>query len=259
MALPGFLYINLASGLTATGTTPVTNLGYSQLNSPQPRHRLRFAATSANFAFDLGSAQAIDVAALISTVNVSTVRLRISSDSSFATSEYDSGVQSDATSTFYNGNFIGCPGATYTKRYVRWDITGTNPMDIGLAPLGLLLRPAVGFDFGAQEGRKDLSERWENDDTGSEFGIVLPLKRVKTLTFSSLTEDEVLYSLQGMEVFAGAARDVLFVEDSEASWLKRARVSIWGSYRPFGQSELLASLGPMINLYQVSFKLTERL
>jgi len=159
----------------------------------------------------------------------------------------------------YNGNVVAAFAST-AARYWRIDIDGaTNPIDIGLAPLGLLFRPAIGFDYGAQEGRLDLSIRDMNQDTGAEFGLAGPKKRMKLLTFGALSETEVrgfTSSVDDMDRYVGASGDVLFVSDSDASWINRSRDSIWGSFREIGAS-LAARAHP--DYWTRSFRLVERL
>lgn len=263
MALPGFLYLNLADGLTATGDSSdtVSGLGWSQLNDPQPRHRARVDDVTAILIWDLASAQAVDVAALISTslISTSSVRLRAStSDPTCLTGVlYDSGVLPGPTESKFNGNVIVCLDET-TARYWRWDITSiVGPIDIGLAPIGLLWRPEIGFSFGAQEGRRDLSLRDENVDTGAEFAISLPRKRIKQLTFSQLSSDEIRDNILEIDRLIGMSGDLLFVEDSDETQLHLARDSIWGSYRP--GPEVLGQLSQINDVWARSFRLVERL
>lgn len=265
MALPGFLYRNLAAGLTPTGTstTPVAGLGYDKLNDPQPRHRARVAATSMILVFDLGSAQSVDCAALISTSLPAgcTARLRASTADATVVSSLllDTGVQSNVTDPEYNGNVIAT-FASVSARYWRWDLaSATNPIDIGLAPIGLMFRPAIAFDYGAQEGRHDFSTRDVNPDTGAEFPLSGPKKRCRLLTFGALSESEIrglTTSFSDMDRTIGGGGDTLFVEDSDAAWLTRARDSIWGGFRELGPA-FATRAHP--DYWTRSFRVTERL
>lgn len=260
----GFLYQNLAAGLTPTAdsSSTVAGLGWSRLSEAQPRHRARVDGTSAILLFDLASAQSVDVAALISTslLSTSTVRLRASTADPTCVSTLleDSGVLSTPTDTKYNGNVIVCLASPVSARYWRWDITSAAaPIDIGLAPLGLLWRPGIGFSFGAAEGKRDLSIRDENPDTGAEFGIALPRRRTKTLTFSSLTQSEVRANLETIDRLVGLSGDLLFVEDSGETQANLARDSIWGTYKQ--GPEIFSQIAQLNDVWARSFKLTERL
>ncbi|HEY1503411.1 MAG TPA: hypothetical protein VGF92_03875 [Stellaceae bacterium] len=263
MAKAAFLYTNLAAGLAAAAgsSAPVSGLGWDRLNESQPRHRARVDNTSATLIFDLGSAQAVDCAALISTslLLASTVRARASAvDPSCVSSLlHDSGVQAAVTDAKYNGNVIQCLSAAVTTRYWRWDVTGAAPIDIGLAPLGLLFRPGRNFSFGVQEGMIDFGTRDTNPDTGASFGVAGPIVRCRLLNFAAMSKSEARAQIEDLDRVIGAARDCLFVEDPDAAWLVRAQASIWGSYRSPGQAELATRAA--YNVFARPFRLVERI
>ena len=262
MAKGSFLYRDRTPAATITGSATVTGLDWSQLKDPQPRHRARVNASSANLILDLGSVMAVDVAALISTSldSAATARLRMSASDATVTSSllYDSGVQGACTDSAWTGAVIGCLTASVNVRYLRWDLTaGASPIDIGLAPCGLLWRPGRNFAYGAQEGRADPSQRDVNPDTGAEFGFALPQKRTRILTYSWLTKAEIRGDLDAMDRLAGVAGDVLFVENPDDSWANNAQNSIWGGMRPVGGAALASRTAT--DVFSRSFTLTERL
>jgi hypothetical protein len=262
MAKGSFLYQNLTPAAAISGSANAAGLGWDQLQDVQPRHRARVAATSAFFILDLGAGNSIDVAALISTSldGASTARLRMSLTDATALSAlvYDSTVQAACTDPAWNGAVIGCLSAPVTARYIRWDLAAAGaPIDIGLAPCGLLWRPGRNFGYGGQEGRSDPSTRDVNPDTGAEFGFALPQKRTKLVTYSGLTKVETRTSLDAMDRLVGVSGDALFVEDSDASWADRARDAIWGAFKPAGGDTLASRTAA--NVFSRSFKITERL
>lgn len=264
-ARPGFLYRNLAAGLAPTGTSSSTHADFpwSNLNDPQPRNRARVAAVSAILVFDLGSSKSVDCWAFVSTSlpAAATIRVRASDADATVVSSLllDTGVLSSVTDPEYNGNAVICFAST-AARYWRADFaSANNPIDIGLAPLGLLFRPAIGFDYGCQEGRIDLSIREVNEATGAEFAVSGPKKRTRLLTFGALGEADVrglTSSIADMDRFAGAAGDALFVEDSDDAAIDRSRDSVWGSFREVGAS-LATRDHP--DYWSRSFKIVERL
>jgi len=266
VALPGFLYRNLAAGLTptATSSTTATGLGWDRLNDPQPRKRARVAATSAILVFDLGSAQSVDTWFLGSTTlpAAATVRVRASTTdpTCVASLLLDTGVQSSVTDPEYVGNVVACFAST-SARYWRIDIaSATNPIDIGISSLGLLFRPVISFDYGAQEGRLDLSARDRNPDTGAAYGLTLPKPKVRLLTFANLSQAEVrnlTTSFDDMDRYVGASGDVLFVEDSDATWAERARDSVYGSYRETAGSVLASRM--QLDRWSRTFRMEQRL
>jgi hypothetical protein len=261
MAKAAILYTDLAAlgSVTGDSSSTVANFGWDKLSDPQPRHRARVAAASAVLVWDLGSAQSVDIAALVSTSlpAAATARLRASTADPTVTGSllYDSGVQSNVTSPDHNGNVVASFAAV-NARYWRWDITGNDPIEIGLAPLGLAFHPGRNFQYGAQEGLIDLSVRDLNLDTGAEFGLSGPKKRTKLLTFSGLTKAEIRDTFGVIDRLVGMSGDVLFVEDPDAPFIDRARDSILGSYRQAGP-DLATRQGAAV--WSRSMRLTERL
>lgn len=264
MANITFLYNDLsrAAATTFSGSSQVAGMTYAvQLIDPQPKHRSRVAATTSNLIIDIGAGASVDVGALLSTsiLNTDTVRFRISlSDPTVVGSLlYDSGSLSGLTQAYYNGNIIMPLSAPVTGRYFRWDITqASSPIDIGLAPLGLLFRPTRNFSWSAQEGRIDLSPREINPDTGAEFGVALPQKRSRVFSLDGLTQSEARVAVDEMDRLQGAAGDILAIEDIDASAVTRAQNAIWGSFRTAPDNFATRRFA---NIYAREFKLVERL
>lgn len=263
MAKCAFLYFNLLSGLTATGSSTAAGLGVDRLNDAQPSVRCRFNASAGNinFRWDAGSNLFFDSAGLISTDILSgdTIRFRASKTDAAVTSALECDVSlTGLGAAGTNGNVIFSL-STVLARYMRFDITlasGTT-RDIGLAPVGLLFRPAYNFQFGGQEGRVDLSKNTQNADTGARFGVQGPSFRTRIITLPALTKTETRSSLAGIDRFVGAAGDLLFIEDPDASAADLARDSIWGSFREIGGNDMATRTAP--KTFARSFKLTERI
>jgi hypothetical protein len=240
--MAALLYNDLSqTAAVVNSSATIYGLGWDRLTDVQPRHRARVNATSAILILDLGARTLIDVAALISTVldTTATVRLRMSTNDAHGLTNllFDSGVLSDVTAASWNGNVVFClsnldgSSASVNVRYVRWDVTvPVAPIDIGLAPVGLLWRPTYNFSYGAQEGRDDLSVRDVNPDTGSEFAVQRPQKRTRVISFDGLTKTEVRGSLDALDRAVGASRDLLYVEDPTAANLDLAQNAIWGGF-----------------------------
>jgi len=164
-------------------------------------------------------------------------------------------VQSNVTSPDLNGDVVACFAST-TARYWRIDIaSATDPIEIGISMLGLLFRPGRNYQYGAQEGLIDFSTRKINEDTAASFGVKGPKLKTKLLTFTGLTHGEVRDTLAKIDRDVGASGDVLFVDDSDASWLNRARDAIYGSYRQAGPD---IATRVAAQQFARSFRLTER-
>lgn len=256
-----FCYVNYAKTATITGssTTPVAGLEWARVQDAQPSVRARVAATSAALVFDLGAAQSIEVAALISTSIPAAGTCRVrghTADSWAGATDYDSGVLSTVTDPAYNGNIVHVLSSAVSKRYWRFDIaSASNPIDVGMAILGPLFQPSRNFSFGFQRGRKDLGERRRNEDTGSHFTIDGPKPRVRQFTYQGLTDTEARSYLDAMERVAGAANDVLFIENPNASAIVRSAESIYGPFREPGAAVAQRNA---YNVYARSFVMEER-
>lgn len=246
MALPGFLYRNLAAGLTpASGSsTAASGFPWSNLDNPQPRKRARSTGNSTTLIWDLGSAMSVDFAYLGSTSAEAgascSARLRASTadPTVVASLLYDSGINASVTDPEYHGNIGHGLTTPMSARYWRWDISTLSVLEVGVAMLGLLLRPENGVEYGFQEGRIDHSIRDLNEDTGGEFAVFGPKQRALQFVLGA-TESEVrglTTSFSDMDRLIGASGDVLFVEDSADTWIDIARDSLYGSFREVGAS-----------------------
>ena len=240
---------------------PVTGMDTAKLLDPQPRHRMRIAATSVAILYDMGAPLGIDCFALISTnlLDTATLQFRASTTDPSATGAllYDSGALAGVTHPVFNGNVICTLPAPVTARYWRVDITGAvNPIDIGLIKIGTLFRPSRNYAYGAREGRVDLSTREKNPHTGGDFCTVGPTLRTRLITIAGLTLAELRETFDFFDYAVGAGGDVLWVDNPDADFMTRARMSVWGSFREIG-----ADLGARIAAqnWARSFRVTERL
>lgn len=260
MGKAAWLLSNYAAATTPTGSATAAGLGWDKLVDPQPRHRARVDATSAFFIQDLGSAKNIDVAAIISSSIdfADTVRVRGSVTDPTATGSLtlDTGILTNVTTSLWRGNVV-LPFATASVRYLRWDLTGANPIYVGLAPCGLLYRPGRNFQYGAQEGVIDLGKRDRNEDTGGEFTVAGPRIRQKLIAYNGLTKSETRDGFNVQDILRGVTVDVLFVEDPDATAYDRARDAIWGSYRGVGADSYASRVASQV--WARPFRLTERL
>jgi len=262
MAKGAFLYKYLADGLTPTGTSssPASGLPWSNLNDAQPRARARIEASSAILVFDLGSAKNADSWFIGSTSlpASATARFRASTADPTCVGSLllDTGVVANVTDPKWNGNVLWC-GAPVNARYWRVDLTGANPIDIGLSKLGLRFSPARNYAFGMQEGKLDLSTRDTNPDTGAEFSVRGPVKRTRLLNFPAFSKTEARAEVEEMDRIVGASGDLLFILDPDDTWIDRAQHSIWGSYRMPGASE--SNTRVAFNVFSRPYRMVERL
>ncbi len=159
-------YSNIASGATITSTTAATGYPASNLSNSRLSSSFRTAVgslTSQNVDVDLGSAQDIDVMALIG-VNLTdsaTRTPRTAESSNFSTLiEYNPGSGAAFDLTYqgpvsdysrYGRNLIVLPGQTYNSRYARLTLSNSGNPDNYLSArvywIGPIWQPAVSFSM----------------------------------------------------------------------------------------------------------------
>lgn len=263
--MAGFLYEDLSRSAIWTALTgTLGDGGVDRLADPQPRHRCRLTnAATETLLGDLGLAKSVDCFALVSTNLRAATQIRVrasSSDPNAVTGVvYDSGTLTGVTEEKWLGQVVLIAPAPVTARYVRWDFTDASlgPVDIGLAPLGLLFRPEVSFSYGAElHGRVDYGLREINARTGAAFGVSGPQARAIRASFDVLTEAEITTAFLDMERLVGASGDVLFVPNENETAANRARDAIWGSFRQPGYA---ASSAPYFQVLTRAFEFVERL
>lgn len=232
----GILYDDLSLAATITGTATAGDGPLSNLQDPQPRHRARVNSTGAFIILDLLAPRSIDVAGLASTNQLasSTFLLRMSATDPSVTGSlvHDSGFLSNLTQPGWNGNVWRVLSSPVTARYVRWDIIASAaPIDIGLAPCGLLARPARMFTWGNTRGFADGGVRDVNGRTGAHFGLDGARPRFRQFVLPRLTRAEADGFLRTMDRDLGLARDVLFIPDLAAAAADLNADSIWGAWK----------------------------
>lgn len=259
----GFLYNDRSRTAIATSSGTLGDGGVDRLADAQPRHRMRLAGVSVQFTLDLGDVVPLDVFALISTTLISTsdVRVRASATDPTATGAlvHDSGVLGGVTDAKWFGQVVQVLTAPVSARYVRWDLNTPSgaSIDVGLAPLGLLWRPARNYAYGAQKGRQDYGSRDGSARTGAMFTVRGNQARFQAFNLAALSPAEVDADVTEMDVAGGVAADVLWVPETTSAILARARDCIWGSFRQVGAPA--PSTHDSYELMTRSYQMTERL
>lgn len=255
---------NLADAGTVSGGGGVSTLPVQNVQDPQPRKVYRTLSTSAYVIADLGSAQAADLLALAGT-NLTTAatgaRVRASNLDPTVTSSlvYDSSADGAVVSIGpdprYLGDLFVLFGSQQTARYWRIDVSDAtlSAIDIGRLWVGPKFVPSrnVSYGYGFGWGSTGVQQRSVYGQLHVKRGAQF---RVARLALEMLTEAEMAASLAELQRIAGAAGDVLFVENPVATYAA-ARAFI-GLLDP-------GSIGPMINhffgLYRVDLTIGERL
>ena len=217
------------NGTVTTGnelaTLPATNL-----QSMQPSKRWRTSGVSnAWVQVDLGSAKAIDFAAIISHNGAAadTWQIRASSDGTPATvPDYDSGSQnlfpaatrpSEAWRTHYDSHYVFA--STQTWRYWRCDFTiAGSYFEAGVLLLGLRQQITLAYPFSRGYAPADIVEI--TPDGGA---VTDPRGRPRAWNFMvNLLDETTEMAIDGLDALRGIGDAVYCVENPDATtWLHR--------------------------------------
>lgn len=210
--------------------------------------------SSTQFVLDLGSAQSIQMVALINH-NMSpgsTVRIRVSNNSDGSSPSLDVTEDVDVTSVVWGslpwgafpwrGVVAGALGgyvffylhtSAVSGRYLLINISDEDNVD-GYVQIGCLLAgvpfvPAVNISFGASLGVVDDS-RAERGVGSGLYAQQKPKRRRVSAPLEYLTEDEALGDLSDMQESVGRSKGVLFILDPEELASIRQRRTIYGTF-----------------------------
>lgn len=257
MANVHFLTGAVSGAGTLSGGSWNSNYPLSNLLTSQPGRVARSsndAEASTLFVLDLGSAQSMQMFALINH-NLSpgsTVRVRVSNNSDGSSPSLDVTENVDVTSVVWGslpwGSFpwrgvvAGALGgyvffylhsSAVSGRYLLIDISDEDKVD-GYVEIGCLLAgvpfvPAVNISFGANLGVVDDS-RAERGVGAGLYAQQKPKRRRVSGPLEYLTESEALDDLFDMQDSVGRSKGVLFVLDPEETPATRQRRTIYGTF-----------------------------
>lgn len=230
----------LSDASTLSGSTASGSLGVDNLKTPSLKQVYRAANAGAVYIVsDLLTAKSINLVALVghsgSSRSYARIRAATSEANLTAAPGYDSGnvpfrshqsgydagwasgVQDEQYGSMDKNLFVRYFTAQ-TFRYWRIDIIDPNSvyLDIGRLYISQAWQPAVNMDYGAPAGWIDPSR-----DSRTVSGELIPLERKKyrytefTLSFAS--EDEMFDNAFEIERLRGATKDVLYINDPDAT------------------------------------------
>lgn len=200
---------------------------------------------------DLLSTVSFDTLALIN-VLADTARVRFSSvdSSGLAGDVWDSGsLDIDAD---YPDLIVLRPAVVTTARYVRIDLTGTEPVAAGFLFIAARDTFGINFEYNWQRRRIDPSRK-----TKTEGGQTQVYEKPGTwaidVNFAALTASERNGFVEALDRDAGAHRSILFVADPDSDNL--ARDSIFGLI----SAEVTPVVQAFIDRYSKQYQIEQRL
>lgn len=215
-------WLNLADAATLTAsseqsTAPGANVQNVHLS------RKWYAVegiNSASLIFNMGSAQACSILAVLGSnlTAAATLRLRGSnSDPTGATGEiYDSGTISAGAKSDYGAAYLSFAAAT--ARYWRLDLADASltTLHVGRVFLGPKWTPTVNQAFGWSMASQDPSKITRSYG-GQAFSDIRPQFRILKFTLGWVSEVEMYANAFALARANGIVRDVLAVQDTAAS------------------------------------------
>jgi len=222
------LDINLADSATlstdsAETSAPVTNLQDAQLGVVW-----RAAANSAYVVADLGSAVSFNFVGLFGLEGTSALTRRVglsSADSTGAARDlYDSGTASSDIDVATFGQMLHW--GDWQGRYLRIDLSDTQPPEAGRIVVGMAWAPARSWDFPAELGVVDRSLR-QQTPTGNVFIKQGPKHRVADITLPAISEADAWTRMLAMDLRNGIGTDILLCLDRFDTTYRHQK-TMWG-------------------------------
>lgn len=208
----------LSDVATVTGSLALGDMSLQNLKAMNLYKKYRTADLSAQVNFDLGSAQAIDFAAIVGHNGTPAATVTISAGSTPSVGDYSSGALDLLTGTDagYELNNFAEKFAEQTYRYWRFDFSDAgNPdgfLEIGRIYLSKAFQPSKNAIYGMEEGFKDYS-RTDRTVSGALSSVSRePLKTAKwELDFATSAE---MYGIaREIDRTRGNSKDVIFIPD----------------------------------------------
>jgi hypothetical protein len=229
-AILGWKNAVLSGALVASSEAAGLDAGQLQNQHGSAAYAWQTAAsvTSANLRIDGGAGAKWRAFGLFRTnlTPAATVRWRVSDDSAFATSIYDSGTLSGTVIAGY-AQSLAIATTEQTGRYARVDIADAgNPdgfLNIPLAYAGPVLQPAVGLAYGTRHAR-DRDEVVVRSRGGQEFVTLRSARRRWGFDFGALTTAEFWDGLAELDRVAADGTNVLLVPFPAGSNVAREAV-----------------------------------
>ncbi|MFQ5535626.1 MAG: hypothetical protein ACE5EM_12485 [Sphingomonadales bacterium] len=207
---------------------PETNLG-----DEQPRMFAESATAVLSVDIDLGTAQAVDLIALLYTnadatatweVRAADTQAELGAGTVFASGSFCAGGGVSKADRPHGFDF----GAALTKRW--WRITLTNsaaPARAGRLILGQALQPAWNFELSSRFARVGGA-----DGLGTDGGALVPVKRKTrrrvSIRWGDLTDAEYYDQLAAIEQAAADGEPILFIRDPDAAAANRHQGIVYG-------------------------------
>ena len=251
-------WVNRADDADLSTDSEIATLPASNVQQVHVARKWHTAAgvKSAYLIFDLGSALACAIAAVLGTnlTSAATIQIRASDSDSSVTSSllYDSGSIAAGVDDDYAAIYKSF--ASQAARYWRIDLADAalpDNLQVGRVFIGPTWEPSIDIELGWSISSKDES-RIEKSYAGQAYPDTRPACRVLEFSLAFMEAAEMFGSGFALSRAAGTTGDVLAVPDISSSYLSEQAV--------FG---LLTASAPLVNyelgIYRQKFSIEERL
>lgn len=228
----GFPSENWAALRLISASAEVVGLGAGQMQNDHGSTATSWqtpgGVTTASVTVDAGGAVEWGVAGLFNTnlTPSATVRWRVASDGTFATSAYDSGTLSGAVAHGYRQSVHVLPQAV-TARYLRCDISDWNNPEgvlrVAQIYAGPARRPVRNFGYGSAVARQSIVAVVTTRG-GQEYAEARFARRAWSVSLPSLAQSDVYPLAMEMQRAAEDGRNLLFVPQPGSSDIQREAV-----------------------------------
>lgn len=248
----------LSDAGTITGSESVGDMTIGNLQKRSLKRMFRTLTLSGiEINIDLGSAQEIDLIALIGHNGTSGATVTVQAGSTDAVSDYTSGSLSLISGTdigLDENLFTLLLGTSQTYRYWKLTISdASNPagyFQAGRLYLSKAFQPGINIDYGTAEGFIDNSKT-----TRTTNGEPVPLRRepyrFAEFTLSFGTEAEMYGTLYDIDRLRGTSKDVLYINDPAATTHFQRRF-VYGL-----MSEMNPTINRLYELFQKKYRIEE--
>lgn len=219
MSNAAFGFQNRVPGGAMSASASAAGLGPDQLQNPHGATSTSWTTptgtTSAWVQLDAGAAVTWGMFGLFNSnlTSSATVRWRVGSDSTFATSTYDSGVLSGTVATGYRQS-VHFPPTTQTARYLRLDLADAgnpeNCLRVAQLYAGPVVRPQRNLGFESAFAREVETPTLVTRG-GQQYPTFRFARRSWRVVLSSLASSDVWSVTQALQIAAQDGSNVLFV------------------------------------------------
>lgn len=246
----------ISDAATITASTSLGDMNIVNVQKKSLGKVYRTSDLSAQIAFDLGAAKAVNFCAIIAHNGSASGTVTIKAGTTSDVTDYNSGALPLITGTDlgYSKNAFADVFAAQTYRYWRLEFSDpTNAagyLQIGRVYLSNAFTPETNIDYELEEGFTDLS-RNARTLNGGVVSVERDPYRFAQFEMNFLSKAEVFGSLYDFDRLRGKKKDVVFVPDMDETTYFQCRL-IYGIFQ-----EMNPIISRAFRLYRKRYRIEE--